>query len=148
MKAQETSQMNGSLVFCPNQDCPARGKIGQGNIIIHSRTPARYRCKGCRKTFSARAGTMVFGLRKPLELIVIVVTLLAYGCPVQAIVHAYGLDERTVASWRDRAGAHCQNVHQAIVEQGAIDLIHVQADEIWVKGYKMVAWMGLSIMVS
>jgi hypothetical protein len=38
------------------------------------------------------------GLRKPTELIVVVVTLLAYGCPLQAIVHAYGLDERTVAS--------------------------------------------------
>jgi hypothetical protein len=26
---------------------------------------------------------------------VIVVTLLTYGCPLQAIVHAFGLDERT-----------------------------------------------------
>ena len=40
---------------------------------------------------------MFEGLRKPSELIVIVVTLLAYGCPVQAIVKAFGLDERTVA---------------------------------------------------
>ena len=53
---------------------------------------------------------MLEGLRKPTELIVIVVTLLAYGCPVQAIVKAFGLDERTVASWRDRAGAQCQGV--------------------------------------
>ncbi len=50
---------------------------------------------------------MFEGLRKPEELIVIVVTLLTYGCPVQAIVHALGLDERTVADWRDRAGAQC-----------------------------------------
>jgi hypothetical protein len=34
---------------------------------------------------------MLEGLRKPTELIVIVVTLLAYGCPIQAIVHAFGL---------------------------------------------------------
>lgn len=78
----------------------------------------------------------------------IVVTLLTYGCPVQAIVHAFGLDERTVADWRDRAGVHCQKVHQAIVEQGQLDLIHVQADEIRVKGCKMIAWMGLAMMVS
>jgi hypothetical protein len=26
--------------------------------------------------------------------------------------------------------------------------MHVQADEIWVKGCKMVAWMGLAMMVS
>ncbi len=91
---------------------------------------------------------MLEGLRKPRDLMVIVVTLLTYGCPVQAIVHAFGLDERTVADWRDRAGAHCQKVHQDIVEQGRLDLMHVQADEIRVKGCQMIAWMGLAMMVS
>jgi hypothetical protein len=86
---------------------------------------------------------MFEGLRKPVELIVIVVTLVAYGCPLQAIVHAFGLDERTGADWRDRAGNQCQRVHQAIIEQGQLDLAHVQADEIRVKGRKMIAWMGL-----
>src|SRR5437870_4583779 len=88
------------------------------------------------------------GLRNPMDLIVLVVTLLSYGCPLQAIVHAFGLDERTVADWRDRAGVHCQKVHQEIVEQGQLDLMHVQADEIRVKGCKMIAWMGLAMMVS
>jgi IS1 family transposase len=87
-------------------------------------------------------------LRKPTALIVIVVTLLAYGCPLQAIVHAFGLDERTVAQWRDRAGRHCEKVHQAIIEQGKLDLVHVQADEIRVKARGRIAWMGLAMMVS
>ncbi len=98
--------------------------------------------------FSGRRGTMFEGLRKPAELIVIVVTRLSYECPVQAIVHAFGLDERTVADWRDRAGAQCQRVHEGIVEQGNLDLMHVQADEIRVKGCKLMAWMGLAMMVS
>lgn len=88
------------------------------------------------------------GLRKPTELIVLVVTLLAWGCPAQAIVHAFGLDERTVASWRDRAGRHCKLLHQALVEQGGLDLGHVQADELRVKGRRLIAWMGLTMMVS
>src|SRR2546423_92173 len=91
---------------------------------------------------------MFFGLRKPRELIVVVITLLAYGCPVQAIVHAFSLDERTVADWRDRAGVHCQHAHQDFLEQGQLDLVHVQADEIRVKGRQMIAWMGLALMVS
>jgi len=90
---------------------------------------------------------MCEGLRTTTDLVVIVVTLLAFGCPVQAIVQAYGLDERTVASWRDRAGKQCQRVHRAIVEQGRLDLVHVQADEIRVKARSMVAWMGLAMMV-
>src|SRR2546421_10452062 len=149
MSMQKTTeeQMNASTQFCPNVECMARGKVGQGNIVIHGRTRPRYRCKTCGKTFSAREGTMFAGLRKPTELIVIVVTLLAYGCPLQAIVHAYGLDERTVASWRDRAGAHGEQVHHALIETGQLDLVHVQADEIRVKGRNMIAWMGLAMMV-
>ena len=79
------------------------------------------------------------GLRRSTELLVIVVILLAYGCPIQAIVHAYGLDERTVAAWQKRAGKHCHQVHQAIVEYGKVQTHHVQADEIRAKGRKMVA---------
>jgi transposase-like protein/IS1 family transposase len=149
MKETNTDlQMDASQVFCPNENCKARGQIGQGNIVSHGKTRPRYRCKACGKTFSAQAGTMFAGLRKPKTLIVVVVTLLAYGCPVQAIVQAFGLDERTVANWRDRAGKQCQRVHQAVVQQGQLDLVHVQADEIRVKGCKMVAWMGLAMMIS
>ena len=88
------------------------------------------------------------GLRTPAELVMRVIILLWYGCPIQAIVHAYEVDERTVAQWQKRAGKHCQQVHQAIVEQGRVDAHHVQADEIRVKGWKMIAWMGLAIDVS
>src|SRR5437016_12956591 len=91
---------------------------------------------------------MFEALPKVMELIVIVVTLLSYGCPVQAIVHAFDLDERTVASWRDRAGAHCERIHLALIETGKLDLVHVQADEIRVKGRKLIAWMGLAMMGS
>jgi transposase-like protein len=148
MQTNTAEPMEPSEQFCPNPTCCARGQKGLGNIIIHDRKRQRYRCKACKHTFSARRGTMFEGLGKPLDLMVIVVTLLTYGCPVQALVHAFGLDERTVADWRDRAGAHCHKVHQELVEQGRLDWMHVQADEIRVKGCKMIAWMGLAMMVS
>ena len=119
--------------------------MGAGNIRIHDRKRQRYRCIRCKQTFSARRGTMLDGLRKPTELIVMVVTRLSYGCPIQAVVHAFDLDERTVASWQDRAGKHCQQVHQALVEQGEVACSQVQADEIRAKGRKLIAWMGLAI---
>ena len=68
------------------------------------------------------------GLRTDEETVTTVVTLLSYGCPTQAIVHAYGLDERTVADWQKRAGKQCQRVHQALVEQGQVKSQHIQAD--------------------
>ncbi len=76
------------------------------------------------------------------------VTLLSSGCPVQALVHAFDLDERTGARWRDCAGSHCEHVHPALVETGKLDLVHVQADEMRVKGRNLIAWMGLAMRVS
>src|SRR5258708_11726095 len=144
MQKSTPEPLDTSNLFCPNPMCSARGQRGSGKLAIHDRKRQRYRCRVCKKTFSVRRGTMFEGLRKPVELIVIVVTLLSYGCPVQA----FGLDERTVADWRDRAGTHCHQVHQEMVEQGKLDLVHVQADEIRVKGCKMIAWMGFAMMVS
>ena len=88
------------------------------------------------------------GLRTPVEVVMRVIILLAYGCPTQAIVHAFGLDERTVAEWQKRAGKHCHQVHHAIIEQGKVDAHHVQADEIRVKACKTIIWMGLAIDIS
>src|SRR5260221_6296124 len=95
MKKSTTEPMDPSKQFCPHETCRARGQIGAGNIRMHSSHPQRYRCWTCKKTFSARRGTMMEGLRTDEETVTRVVTFLAYGCPTQAIVHAYGLDERT-----------------------------------------------------
>ena len=77
----------------------------------------------------------------------LVLTLLSHGCPTQAIVAAFGLDERTVARWFSEAGRHCQRVHEHLVEQGQVDLQHVQADELWVKQVGGKVWMALALAV-
>ena len=88
------------------------------------------------------------GIKKGKDLFVIVVRLLAYGCPVQAIVMAFGLDERTVRDWLRRSGQHCQQVHEHFMEKSNLDLGRVQADEIKVKTQRGWVWMALAIMVS
>ena len=72
--------------------------------------------------------------------------LLAHGCPLQAIVVAFGFDERTVAAWGARAGRQGQAVQEYLVEQPR-DLGHVQADEIRVKKQGGIVWMALAMMV-
>jgi hypothetical protein len=51
-------------------------------------------------------------------------------CPVQAIVAAFGLDERTVARWQKESGLQCRRVHEHLIEAGKVALLQVQADEI------------------
>lgn len=140
--------MNPRQIFCPNMECPARGQIGKGNIHVHSQKDKRYFCKVCEQTFSANRGTLFYRLRYDPTIVMYVVILLAYGCPVQAIVKAFGLDERTVADWHERAGQHCQGVHEHLVEQSQQDLQQVQADELKVKTQKGTYWMALAMVVS
>lgn len=139
--------MDPQSVFCPNRECPARGQIGKDNIGLHSRKERRYKCHECGKTFAARQGTTFYRLRTAEETVTLVVTLLAHGCPLQAIVVAFGLDERTVRAWPARAGAQCQRVQAHVVEQPR-DLGQVQADELWVKLQGLKVWMAMALQVS
>src|SRR5512132_2574701 len=140
------SVMDPRTTFCPNPHCPARGQTGQGNIGIHSQKEQRFICHACHKTFSARKGTVFYRLRTSAETVVIIVTLLAYGCPVQAIVAAFGFDERTVAAWWARSGRQGQAVHESLVEQPH-PLGQGQADERRVKKQGGIVWMALAMMV-
>src|SRR5947208_4597094 len=139
--------MDPTTVFCPNLACPARGQTGQGNIGIHSQKEQRFICHACHKTFSATKGTAFYRLRTAAETVVLVVTLLAHGCPVQAIVAAFGFDERTRAAWWARSGRQGQVVEEYLVEQPR-DLGQVQADELRVQKQGGIVWMALAMMVT
>jgi len=82
--------------WCNNRRCRAYGRLGEGHVLIHTQKERRYRCKRWGRTFSETKDTALYRMHKPRWLVIAVVTLLAYGCPLQAIVAAFGLDERTV----------------------------------------------------
>src|SRR5256884_6493779 len=138
--------MDPTTVFCPNENCHARGQTGMGNIGIHSRKDGRFNCQHGLQTLRARKGTVFYRLRTSAETVVLIVTLLAHGCPVQAIVAAFGFDERTVADWWARSGRQSQVVHEYLVEQPR-DLGQVQADELRVKKQGGIVWMAFAMMV-
>src|ERR1051325_2082432 len=139
--------MNPRELFCPNAACPSTGVLGAGNVVVHSRNPPRCKCTTCGKTFTPSKGTAVYRIHLK-ELFRIVVTLLAFGCPPQAIVRAFGLDERTVFAWLKRAGKQAERVHEALVTEQPQDLQHVQADEVRVKlQRRLIVLMAMAIQV-
>ncbi len=139
--------MDPQAQFCPNPQCPARGQIAQGNIKVHSYPQQRYRCTICRKTFAATTGPPFYRLHTDPAVFIGVVTLLAYGCPIQAIVAAFGLDERTVAAWQDKAGHHARAVHHHFLTASVADLQPVQADEICGKTVSGYCWLAMALAV-
>lgn len=140
--------MNRETLFCPNIDCPARGQSGEGNIFPHDTKRKRYRCQVCNETFTTTKGTLFYRLKTDPQIVIQVITLMAYGCPLPAIVHAFKLDERTVKAWWRKAGDHCQHFHEEMVQSQQLDLGQVQADEIKVKVQGGTLWMGMLLMVA
>src|SRR6266403_5166432 len=138
--------MDPTTTCCPHLACPARGQRGQGNIGIHSQKEKRFLCTACRKTFATTKGTALYRLRTAADTVALVVTLMAHGCPLQAIVVAFRVDERTVAAWVRRAGVQGQAVQEHLVEHPR-DLGQVQADAIRVKKQGRIVWMALAMMV-
>src|SRR2546430_7586695 len=138
--------MDPTTTCCPNVACPARGQTGQGNIGIHSCKDKRFICTECHKTCSATKGTAFYRLRTSAETVSLVVTLLAHGCPLQAIVVAFGYDERTVAGWVARGGAQGQAVQEHLAAQPR-DLGQESAQEIRVKKQRGLVWKALRWLV-
>jgi transposase-like protein len=133
--------------FCHNRRCRAYGRSGEGHLVIHSHKERRYRCKRCGRTFTETKDTAFYRMHKPRWLVLAVMTLLSYGCPVQAIVVAFDLDERTVARWQKESGSQCRRVHEHLVEAGKVALLQVQADEIRVKAVGGVFWLASAMEV-
>src|SRR5262245_51227301 len=123
--------MDPHSAFCHNPACPDRGLTAKGNIKVHCHQSQRFRCTTCKKTFAASLGTPFYRLHKDRSLFVTATTLLSHGCPPQASVAAYGLDERTVASWHHKAGDHGQGVHHHFLANRPLALGHAQADELY-----------------
>jgi transposase-like protein len=54
--------MDPSTTFCPHAACPNKGRVGGGNIGIHSYKERRYCCHTCGGTFAATTGTPYYRL--------------------------------------------------------------------------------------
>jgi transposase-like protein len=134
--------MRPEQAVCPNSACGASGRIG-----VHSHKERRYICHACKRTFADTSGTMLYRLKQPLEVAVLVLTLLAYGCPTQALTAAFGLDERTITAWQRKAGQHAKRLQQQLVCQGQLDLGQVQADELYAKTQAGPVWIATAMSV-
>jgi len=126
-------------IVCPH--------CNSGHVGIHSRVERRYKCHSCGKTFSETSGTPLYGLKTPLWIVALVLALLSHGCPLQAIVFAFGIDERTVKAWQTKAGQHARRVQEHLVCSGRLDLGQVQADEMYVRAQGCRLWMATAMSV-
>jgi len=142
MKNDTLPPMRPELVVCPKPDYGASGPIG-----VPSRAKRQYICHACHTTFAETTGTMLYDLKHPSWLVLLVLAVLAHGCPIPAIVFALGVDERTVAAWQRKAGAHAKQGHTALVGQATLELGQVQADELYTQTPAGPSWIATALTV-
>lgn len=134
------SALDPKTVKCAN--CHAEERIG-----VHSHSKRLYKCHNCGKTFGETKGTVFENLHYPWWVVVLVLTLLAYGCPLAALVAAFDIDERTILDWQVKAGRQGRIVQEVVVCNGNIELGQVQGDELRVKIQGGVVWMATAMSV-
>jgi transposase-like protein len=138
LKFMETPPLCPQLVACPH--CHATGRIG-----VHSHTERRHECHACGVTFAKTKGTPPYDLKYPHWGVVLVLTLLAHGCPVPAVVAAFGITERTIADCLTKAGSHAEHIQATVVCNGQVSL--TQVDELRVKTQRGAVWMATAMCV-
>lgn len=134
--------MRPDLVVCPHCNEKSNGRIG-----VHSQKERRYKCHDCGKTFSDSYGTPLYALKTPEWVVTLVLTLMAYGCPLPAIVAAFEFDERTIAEWQEKAGIHAKGIQEALICNGQVELGQVQGDEFYTKTQCGAVWIATAMCV-
>ncbi len=116
--------------YCDNPSCEKYGKVGQGNIKIHSFTRGQGYCNCCEsKPFSIRKGTMFFGLRTPIDKIIEVLLLLSSGMGQNAVCGQVDVTGDSVRSWIILASEQVNAFTEYM--QRNMHLEQVQIDEFW-----------------
>ena len=116
--------------FCDNPDCSCYQKTNDGNIKIYSRKQGQVYCNVCKSPpFVVTKGTVFYWLKKPLELVVSTLMLLARGMGLNHTCGQQGATADSVLSWIEKAGRHAGEFTEFMVRD--MGLGQVRIDEFW-----------------
>ena len=97
---------------CPNKSCSFYGKKGEGNIVSNGTYPSKrgrrvrqFVCRGCKKSFSNRTGTIFYNLRTPRKKVLLAFLLLTRGTPLRWIAVMLEVKLDTIRLWLKLAAA-------------------------------------------
>ena len=88
-----------------------------------------YRCRKCRREFSARYASIFAGFHTDDPTIYRVLKALAEGNGIRACARIFDIDKNTVMRLLEHAARHCQQVNEHLIKDYHID--ECQLDELW-----------------
>lgn len=122
-----------SDLCCVNGQCPDYGKRGAGNLrcrkLCGQERRRFVRCRTCRREFSERKGTALFGVRTPTPKALSVLAHVADGCGVRQTARLTGVTTNTVMRLTQKGGDHAAATHDEQARH--LKVKEVQLDEKW-----------------
>jgi transposase-like protein len=115
-----------SRFCCLNASCPRYGLRGQGNVAVRGYYgPGKSRrllyCKACKRRFSERKGTPLFGCHLPADKAQAVLEHLQDGCGVRQTSRLAKVHPATVTRLGRLAGQHAKAAHDDLVGFSPLD---------------------------
>lgn len=122
-----------SDLCCVNSQCPDYDKRGVGNLLcrkLYGQPRRRFvRCRSCRREFSERKGTALFGVHLSTAKAMSVLEHLADGCGVRQTARLTGVTPNAVMRLTKKSGGHAAATHDELARH--LKVKEVQLDEKW-----------------
>jgi IS1 family transposase len=139
--AVDTSQQ-----FCPAEECRYYGWLGLGNVVANGHPSGglwrRFYCRVCGWYFLETQGTVFFGRRTTVPMMLLVLVALVEGLGIRAAGRVFGLDPNTVEKWLVVAAKQVMGFAAYVMVD--LELEQVQLDEVFATlGHLLEAGAGL-----
>ena len=120
---------------CPNPDCAAFNKFGEGNLSVAERMGKnkdirRLCCIVCHTRFSERQGSLMQYSKLPQPTVVRIVKCLGHGCSIEATADICEVDPRTVQRLLEQAGKRAEDFHNLQLDTLQQTIPVVEMDEL------------------
>ena len=122
-------RLNRDQLMCLNPDCPEYGKLGAGNIGIHSYHDKRYYCTTCKGRWTATDGTIFYSLKTDQKTVLLALAMLAERNSISAVARILSKKRDTISRWLVKAAQHSEAVSDLLIRD--VKVSHVQLDELW-----------------
>lgn len=87
---------------CPNAACRFYKKVMAENVITHSQSAGRMRCKSCGRTWVSHLNEVRYGLRSDPEKIQAAIEMIKAEMSIRKIAREIQVSTSTVQRWKAR----------------------------------------------
>lgn len=121
-------------LLCPFDDCENHAQSGVNNIKFirkygNGATQNLFKCMKCKRTFSERRGTALFGCCLPEDKIKGITKCLSEGNSIRGTARIVDVNKNTVCSLMKRLGSHMEKVTESQMQNYHME--ECQLDELW-----------------